>query len=195
MLDKLFYIYPFAKLFSLKIIRENNIAFDERFKIGEDRTFNFEYLSYTDTCLITEGVNYMYRLRKGSVSHSTVSPLQKRFLYDAVRKFWCSFENTDIIRKAFCSCHHLAHNMLDSLLGDLISTVLDKNKDRYKSIISDPVARECFCLYKHKAAPAKEKLLVFLLKTRLYCLFKLVVHLYYSKHLTSFFRSVWGYKD
>lgn len=57
------------KLFVTKIIKDNNILFDENIKICEDLLFCFNYLNYIDGIyIINEGL-YNYRMRKSSASN------------------------------------------------------------------------------------------------------------------------------
>jgi glycosyltransferase involved in cell wall biosynthesis len=182
-LDFLFFPSPFARLYSAQIIKRNNILFDERIFCGEDRAFNFDYLCYVERCVIVNNNFYVYRIRSGSVTNKRVLPAKKRHLYEHAKKFWMSFENESIIREAFKRNHHLAHNILDSFLADVINAILENNRMMFENLVNDPISREIVAHYKHKSAPKKEKLLVALLYRRHFLLCKMVIKLYYNGHL------------
>lgn len=60
---------PWAKFFKRSIITDNNILFDERFKIGEDTLFVMSYLSYCKKILIKDGGAYRYYQRPSEESN------------------------------------------------------------------------------------------------------------------------------
>lgn len=45
-IDILYFIYVWGKMYSAIIIRENNLLFDERLCCGEDNSFNFEFFAH-----------------------------------------------------------------------------------------------------------------------------------------------------
>lgn len=80
---------PVVKLYSLSIIRDFNIRFDEEMTNGEDQIFNFSYYSHIKQyCFIDEEL-YFYRTRKNSLSRSkTRKSLNDLYLArDALIKF------------------------------------------------------------------------------------------------------------
>lgn len=60
---------PWAKFFKKSIIIDNNILFDERFKIGEDTLFVMTYLSFCKKILIKDGGAYRYYQRPSEESN------------------------------------------------------------------------------------------------------------------------------
>lgn len=60
---------PWAKFFKKSIIIDNNILFDERFKIGEDTLFVMTYLYYCKKILIKDGGAYRYYQRPSEESN------------------------------------------------------------------------------------------------------------------------------
>lgn len=57
---------PWAKIFRHSIIRENNLYFNEDYKIGEDNLFMLDYLYYCQTIATTNFLGYIYlRPEKG----------------------------------------------------------------------------------------------------------------------------------
>ncbi len=59
-----------TKLFSRRIIDDNNLRFDRALRNGEDSLFLYEYLKHADTAWHVNDVIYEYRVRRDSVSHS-----------------------------------------------------------------------------------------------------------------------------
>lgn len=51
---------PWAKYFRRDIIRNNNIYFNETFKIGEDNLFILDYLFYCNTIATVNSIGYIY---------------------------------------------------------------------------------------------------------------------------------------
>lgn len=58
---------PYNKLFKLDIIRDNNIRFDEKIHIGEDRVFVYTYLLHSTGAVISSESDYYYMIREGSL--------------------------------------------------------------------------------------------------------------------------------
>lgn len=52
---------PCCKLFSTKILKENNITFDTSLSLGEDLLFNLDYFNYIDKINIIDKDLYFYR--------------------------------------------------------------------------------------------------------------------------------------
>ena len=183
MLYHVFFPAPFARLFSRRIILENNLCFDEKVILGEDRTFNFDYLSYVERCLIVEGESYIYRIRPNSMTTGDFNVATKKHAYNHVKILWNSFEDRSIVENAFVECHHFAHNVLDCLLAETINAILESDKTLLNELMNDPISVFILKNYRHKKAPKKEKLLVFLLSHRLYLIAKTIVHIYYNKRI------------
>ncbi|MFV0196381.1 glycosyltransferase [Empedobacter falsenii] len=57
---KFFVGYPFNKFFNAKIIKTNNLKFDETLRIREDEAFFFEYLEYIEYIKTIDKANYIY---------------------------------------------------------------------------------------------------------------------------------------
>lgn len=77
-IDVLYFRYILGKVYSLKIIRENGLFFDESVRVGEDTSFNFDYFSIPQKCVIIPDAGYVYRRRPGSVTSNSVRPEKKK---------------------------------------------------------------------------------------------------------------------
>lgn len=64
---------PWAKLYSAKIIKDNNLHFDERFSYAEDRIFNASFLIKCKRFSLSTGAGYHY-------THENPSALTKKTL-------------------------------------------------------------------------------------------------------------------
>ena len=80
--------YLWNKLFLGKIIRDNNLKFNEEISVCEDLLFVLKYLTYCDKIHCIDDILYNYRMRKGSVS--------KKF---NLNKFKSTFDAYDHILK------------------------------------------------------------------------------------------------
>ena len=65
---------PYAKLYSLEIIRTHRIRFDESLSLGEDLLFNLDYLEWVDSCVYIPRALYYY--------HDTANSLSKTIRSD-----------------------------------------------------------------------------------------------------------------
>lgn len=52
--------YPFSKLYSTKVIKDNNLSFDKGVKICEDVIFNINYIQYVNKINVEEFYDYYY---------------------------------------------------------------------------------------------------------------------------------------
>lgn len=72
---------PYGKLFRTSIIRQNNIRFDKKVYVGEDRLFVFSYLLETNMVAFSSKVNYYYCRRSGSLSLKIYSFEEEYYAY------------------------------------------------------------------------------------------------------------------
>lgn len=56
------FLFCWGQFFLNKIIKENNICFDYKIKLGEDTNFVMNYLSYVRTSVKVKGFTYLYKL-------------------------------------------------------------------------------------------------------------------------------------
>lgn len=177
------YIHIRACLYSASVIKENHLQFDTRIPFGEDRCFVFDYLSYARRCLVIPDTAYIYRKRAGSATARSVRPEKKKHLYEHVRNFWYAFEDRDFLRAEYARNHHLAHNIMDSFLTEVINAIIAVKDDDYQRIATDDFARVLLENYNHPSAPRKQKILVALLRKGYLRITKLVIRIYYSNWL------------
>ena len=58
------------KLYKTKIIKENNIGFNEEIHFGEDRLFNYDYIRYCNNIITSSIIKHDY-LKRNKISQST----------------------------------------------------------------------------------------------------------------------------
>ena len=68
---------PWNKLFSTKIIQENNIRF-RNINLGEDLCFVFDYIEHAEMLCFTQKSSYNYVLSNGSLTRSEISDVWER---------------------------------------------------------------------------------------------------------------------
>jgi hypothetical protein len=61
--------YPWNKIYSAKIIKENNLQFDPAIKLADDEKWNFEYLVFVKKLKFVENANYHYIYNPASISN------------------------------------------------------------------------------------------------------------------------------
>lgn len=59
------------KLYKLEIIKDHNLLFDKKIKIGEDLLFNIQYLNYVNRVYISETPTYHYVVNEHSAVNTT----------------------------------------------------------------------------------------------------------------------------
>lgn len=189
------YIHIRACLYSSNIINEKNVRFDERIAFGEDRCFVFDYLSHAGRCLVIEDNSYIYRKRAGSATAGSVRPERKKYLYQHIRDFWYAFEDGDFLREEYARNYHLAHNIMDSFLSEVINAVIAHRDEDYQRLATDEFARELLENYDHPQAPRKQNVLVALLREKHLRVARIVIGLYYSNWLYQLTRPFLAHKD
>lgn len=181
-IEKFCYTAAYSRLYSRDIVVKNNLRYDVRILYGEDRAFNFTYLSFVKNCLVLNDKKYIYRIREGSQTQKLVMPSMLKHTFESARAFWLSFPDASAINNAFFSSYHLAQSLLASLLYEIINITLDK-QDRFNEVVNDPVAVWIIHNFHFSQSELKEKLLVFLLKNRLHLLTKVIIRIYYSESI------------
>lgn len=178
----IYYAAPFARMYSRAIVMKKGVRCDERILVGEDRTFNFEYLSHVKTCVMVNERQYIYRIHSSSISYKDVAPSKRKYSFESARRLWLSFSDPSIIENAFRESRYLSESIFDALLWDIICSVLEKDKSLV-DVDNDPAARYIVDNYQANGASTKEKVFVFLLKHRLWLLMEIIAKLYYGKRL------------
>ncbi len=73
--------YVWNKLYSVKIIREHNLTFNEELKMFEDILFNYQYLKWVKTGYFTTEPYYHYLKRGTSLIHDYTKDPVNKYLY------------------------------------------------------------------------------------------------------------------
>lgn len=82
---------PVCKLFNSRIIKDNELKFDEKLSYGEDVLFNLYYLSYCQSLYVSHNSGYYYRQH----SPNTLSRRKKKYdeLYDMYQKHYVIYSH------------------------------------------------------------------------------------------------------
>lgn len=71
---------PWAKLYKLSIIKNNEMKFDKDLKSGEDGLFNFEFYHYSKKIKFLNEYTYYYRINESSVTNSFRKDIVQNYL-------------------------------------------------------------------------------------------------------------------
>ena len=77
---------PWAKWFRRSVIKDNNIWFDERFRLGEDNLFMLDYLIYCGTIKTKSDLGYVY-LRPSQAKYNLPLSYSLSFITVFVQKY------------------------------------------------------------------------------------------------------------
>lgn len=190
LLPEIIYNHLYGRLFSTSVIAKHGLRFDESIHFAEDSAFMFDYVCHTKEVLLLPLMEYVYRVRSGSLTTSLVRPHKKKGLSSHAFSFWNAFDQNDVIQQAFANSYHVAHGIVDAFLTDMICAVLDKDTARYIELASHPITLYAVKYYRHAEASRREKTLVFLLKYRLHFAVKALIKLYYSDSLNKTIRKL-----
>ncbi len=61
-----YFNYPWNKIYNTKIIKENNLLFNEKINLGEDAIFNMKYMKYISAVMFVRKCIYNYRVSEGN---------------------------------------------------------------------------------------------------------------------------------
>lgn len=130
----LLFSYCWGKLYDLKIIKKNEIKFDENLQIFEDTVFNFSYFKYVNTALYIEKAVYNYSIRNdySSVGMNILDQLSNNanMLQVVVSKFLelsNTMDDSEIKRET-------GHSVIFLIIAHLIRICGQINKSNRKRI-------------------------------------------------------------
>lgn len=136
--------YPVAKLFNRKIVQLNNICFNSKIALNEDRLFILEYMLYVKKVIVCDEVAYFYRQRStGVIQESrrnvTVNDNEMTVLlsFNEMKKICNRYS-----RNLYYICSRKA---FESAL-DLFNRVDKKDKEKIRRIISFMWENSKICL-------------------------------------------------
>lgn len=148
---------PWGSLLKLSIIRDNNISFDSKVRLGEDTIFNYQYLYYCESIKTISACNYFYYIGNEGISFnqkyelslhevqyifkkliSELRGLYRKFRFDVNRALDMEFYNFI----SYCPISNLTNeDNLDiyyQLCKELNSNITDKefySDERYSPIV------------------------------------------------------------
>lgn len=190
LLPVILFNHPIARLFSRSILMEHNIRFDLAIHFAEDTAFMFDYIQHTDRILVLNESQYVYRVRSGSLTTSTVHPHQKQGISSHAFAFWNSFDRNNAIQQVLNSSYHIAHHVVDSILADVICATLDNDREKYKALTHSPITDYVMHHYRHAQASVPEQVLVRLIDLHMHCIAKGIIKIYYNASINKLLRRI-----
>lgn len=161
LLNKEYMIYtavPYLKLFSLDIIKKNDICFNENMNYGEDINFVLDYLMYTNTLKIIDKCLYNNRIVEGTLSRKYVKNMDKQ-LYNVYLKGKKLYNN-----KLNSNLNYLYMRNLKLILLNETDFGYKQYKEKAKEVLDT----DCFKEQKKIKKRLKDKLLYILLELRMF---------------------------
>lgn len=120
--------YPVDKLFLRDVIWENDIRFDEKIRLNEDRLFVLKYILHCQSVLICKEIVYYYRQRSNGVINATRRNVT---VTDGEMTVLRSFQEMKRICKVYSdeAYYTCSRKAFESAL-DLLNRVSNKDKEK-----------------------------------------------------------------
>lgn len=162
---------PCAKIYKRQIIIEKNIRFNPYLAIGEDLIFNIEYLSYCNNVVFDEGFLYHYRVNLGSAT--------KRYRENP----WRTYKDLLIILQEYLNSNFIEDEYINRfnklkikyLIISINNEMSRNNNKNYterigyiKSICEDKMINFVLNNYSKGTRGTKNKVMLFLLRNKIY---------------------------
>lgn len=164
MIETWLFTPPWGKLFSSKIIRDNNIFFNEKFSYAEDRIFNVYFLLKAKTFKLSDKIGYHY-------THENPNALTKKnikpeIIYDYVIEFRniLNLLLDDINLDLLCEIK-AKHSYIYSFIGCVLDKVNSndyskEDKVKFLESLDSDIIHEASS---YKSLPLKYKIVAFVL--------------------------------
>lgn len=147
--EKLAILPPFSfcwgRLYNARIIRENNLRFDERIRYAEDNAWQFDYVRCIQSFSCTNTVIYNYRInRNGALTAGLVPPSAKYHIYEHMERFYqnVSVDQYEEIFTGNTPLHVVTWSVLST---SVVNEILNGNdtiaKQRSNSILAQAVKK------------------------------------------------------
>lgn len=164
-------VYPVCHLYRKEIIKNKDVKFDPQFEQGEDKLFNYQYLSEIKTIMYLDLPLYHYRQHSLSVSHkfyekhvdNTTRILKKYYEIEPKIQTDKEYKNTYNIRVAY-----LAWWLIRKYYLHKDSTVKQPMKEYKKMLKSTPYVESIKALNITKMRFSLTKIRLMLLKMHMY---------------------------
>lgn len=157
-----------AKLFSLKLINNNKLMFNESLKVYEDALFNMEAIEKSRQVKVVNSIIYYYRENYKSITRNI--SLDEKNQYVLVEKeFRRFFELTDFIFDDYVSYFRIKN--LNTMLSNHFKSKSNNNEISNEIIVG---YMQDFRNVKYSWLPKRRKLLKLLARNRLYRLVRYI---------------------
>lgn len=166
----------YCKLYKASIINEYRLCLDSRLKVGEDLSFNLDYITCTNSISIIDDCGYNYRMRGNSLIHSVTLPTKQKYVLEHFQNLFTQF-SIDVVKKALEKNSKFRqlfwnHGVLNYVQAQIME------KSRYDLIYNS----ESFCCLMDIYHPesAKDKLFYYGLRHKFGFLLKAIVFIKYA---------------
>lgn len=160
------FINLYCKLYRLDIIRNNKIKLDERLKTREDISFNLDYYSKIENCVIISQNVYYYRRRQDSLCHQVTLPTKFKYCLDHFEAYLGMYDSESRIN-ALQRCPMFRYWFWDrALLPRFQANVLERNGNENREIRNRATTEEL--LKRVTAKNMNDKLFLFAIKNRIW---------------------------
>ena len=166
----------YCKLYKASIINDYQLRLDSRLKVGEDLSFNLDYIMRTNSISIIDDCGYNYRIRGNSLIHSVTLPTEQKYVLEHFLNLFAQF-SIDVVKEAFDKNKKFRqlfwnHGVLNYVQAQIMG------KNRYDSIYNS--APFCCLMEIYQPESAKDKLFYYGLRHKFGFLLKAVVFIKYN---------------
>ena len=166
----------YCKLYKASIINDYKLRLDSRLKVGEDLSFNLDYITYTNSISIIDDCGYNYRLRENSLIHSVTLPTKQKYVLEHFQNLFTQFP-IDVVKEVLDKNKKFQQLFWNhGVLNYVQAQIMEKN--RYDSIY-DSVPFCCLIEICHPES-AKDKLFYYGLRHKFGFLLKAIVFIKYT---------------
>lgn len=166
----------YCKLYKASIINDYQLRLDSRLKVGEDLSFNLDYITCTNSISIIDDCGYNYRLRGNSLIHSVTLPTKQKYVLEHFQNLFTQFP-IDVVKEVLDKNKKFQQLFWNhGVLNYVQAQIMEKN--RYDSIY-DSVPFCCLIEICHPES-AKDKLFYYGLRYKFGFLLKAIVFIKYT---------------
>ena len=144
--------YCWGRLYKTKIIKDNNILFDENLYTYEDVTFNFEYLKYITTLFYFNKTIYNYRISNNFNSSTFNMDYQRFFNYIRSLKLISEYFKNFLSKKKLNK--KIKNSTIALTIVQLVRAITSTHKkvmiNFYYEVVDNPEIRSSLKYYRPK---------------------------------------------
>lgn len=160
---------PWAKLYKLQFLKENDVLFKNNLKIGEDMVFNLDAMVFANKIIVVDEIVYHYRIHNNSTGYRLAEKIEEN---SANTYKYLEKKNKEYNLELMSEIYYYKIRLLDNILkyGKKISGSLKE----IKRIINEPIYSEAIEKIDVKMLVKRRKILVILSRMKIYYGIKLL---------------------